>query len=175
MGVADHSADLVLSIFGAMFASDPLAVARELVRVTRRGGRIVMGNWISDDPSFISQVLKISARYAPPPPEGFISPLAWGSEINVRGRFAAAGVLPEQIRCSRETYLFRAPMEPTALIEVLRKFYGPAMNAFEAATKAGTQDVLQRELEALASAHNTSARAHTTVIPATFLKVIVNL
>lgn len=174
-GVADHSVDLVLSMFGAMFASDPLAVARELVRVVHPGGRIVLGNWMSDDPSFISQVLKTSARYAPPPPEGFVSPLAWGSEVNVRGRFAAAGVLPEQIRCSRETYLFRAPMEPAALIAVLRDSYGPVMNAFEAATRAGTEGVLERELEALASAHNTSARADTTVIPASFLKVVVQL
>lgn len=175
VGVADHSMDLVLSIFGAMFAPDPLAVARELVRVTRSGGRIVMGNWISDDPSFISQVLKLSARYSPPPPEGCVSPLAWGCELTVLERFAAAGVLPEQIVCQRETYLFHAPVEPTAFIAVLRNYYGPAMNAFEAATQDGNAHALQRELEALASAHNTSARANTTVIPATYLKVVVSL
>jgi len=173
--IADHSMDLVLSIFGAMFAPDPLAVAREFVRVVRPGGRIVMGNWIADDPSFISQVLKISARFALPPPEGFISPLAWGAEGNVRARFGAAGVAPGQISCARETYLFRAPIEPAAFIAVLRDYYGPAMSAFEAAQQAGNAETLQRELEALASAHNTSARPDTTTIPATFLKVVVSL
>lgn len=174
-GVADHSVDLLLSFFGAMFSPDPLAVAREFVRVVRPGGRIVMGNWIADDPSFISQVLKISARFSLPPPDGFISPLAWGGEANVRTRFGAAGVAPGQIACARETYLFRAPIEPAAFIAVLRDYYGPAMGAFEAAAQAGNADALQRELEALASAHNTSARADTTVIPASFLKVTVSL
>ena len=175
VGVADRSMDLVLSIFGAMFAPDPLAVAREFVRVTRPGGRIVMGNWITDDPSFISQVLKICARFSPSPPQGFISPLAWGCETNVHGRFAAAGVLPERIACSRETYVFRAPIAPEALIAVMRDYYGPAMNAFEAATQAGNVQRLQRELEALANAHNTSTRPDATTIPATFLKVVVSL
>src|SRR5690242_3034000 len=72
-GVADHSFDLVLSVFGAMFAPKPFDVAKEMVRVTKPGGRIVMGNWIPNDAtSFVSQVLKISAAFTPPPPEGFI-------------------------------------------------------------------------------------------------------
>ena len=147
----------------------------EMVRVVRPGGRIVMGNWIADDPSFISQVLKISARFALPPPEGFISPLGWGTEGNVRARFGAAGVAPEQISCARATYLFRAPLEPAAFIAVLRDYYGPAMSAFAAAAQAGNAETLQRELEALASAHNTSARPDTTTIPVTFLQVVVSL
>lgn len=174
-GIADQSVDLVLSLFGAMFSPDPLAVARAFVRVTRPGGRIVMGNWIADDPSFISQVLKICARFSLPPPDGIVSPLAWGGESTVRARFGAAGVPPGQIACARETYLFRAPIEPAAFIAVLRDYYGPAMNAFEAAAQACKDDALQRELEALARAHNTSARPDTTVIPASFLKVTVSL
>ena len=82
-GVSDHSFDLTLSVFGAMFAPKPFDVAREMVRVTRPGGRIVMGNWIPNDPtSFVSQLLKISSSFMPPPPEGFVSPMTWGVEYS---------------------------------------------------------------------------------------------
>ncbi len=77
-GVGDHSFDLTLSVFGAMFAPRPFDVAREMVRVTKPGGRIVMGNWIPNDPTFVSQLLKISSAFMPPPPEGFVSPMTWG-------------------------------------------------------------------------------------------------
>src|SRR6185437_1441571 len=82
-GVADRSFDLSLSIFGAMFAPKPFEVAKEMVRVTRPGGRIVMGNWIPDDPTLVAQILKISSSYTPPPPEGFVSPMTWGIENHV--------------------------------------------------------------------------------------------
>src|SRR6202042_3159931 len=95
--LADESFDLVVSIFGAMFAPKPMEVAREMVRVTRRGGRIVMGNWIPGDPTLVAQILKISSAYTPPPPEGFISPVLWGVESNVIERFTNAGVPKENI------------------------------------------------------------------------------
>src|SRR6516225_10763813 len=88
----DKTFDLVVSIFGAMFAPKPFDVAKEMVRVTRPGGRIVMGNWIPGDPTLVAQVLKISSAYTPPPPEGFISPMTWGVESNVIERFGAAGI-----------------------------------------------------------------------------------
>src|SRR5262245_20385222 len=91
-GLDDHSFDLVVSMFGAMFAPKPFDVAKEMVRVTRPGGRIVMGNWIPGDPTLVAQILRISSAYTPPPPEGFISPMTWGIESNVIERFAAAGV-----------------------------------------------------------------------------------
>jgi SAM-dependent methyltransferase len=91
-GVRDKSFDLVISIFGAMFAPKPFDVAREMVRVTRPGGRIVMGNWIPNDPTLIAQILKISAAYSPPPLEGFISPMGrrgkCGRALCRRGRGA---------------------------------------------------------------------------------------
>jgi ubiquinone/menaquinone biosynthesis C-methylase UbiE len=87
----DHTFDLVVSIFGAMFAPKPFDVAKEMVRVTRPGGRIVMGNWIPNDPTLVAQILKISSSYAPPPPEGFISPMTWGIESNVIERFCRRG------------------------------------------------------------------------------------
>src|SRR5258706_3781329 len=96
-GVPDRSFDLVVSIFGAMFAPKPFDVAREMVRVTRPGGRIIMGNWIPNDPTLVAQILKISSAFTPPPPEGFVSPMTWGIESNVIERFGAAGVPKEKI------------------------------------------------------------------------------
>ena len=76
----DNTFDLVVSVFGAMFAPKPFDVAKEMVRVTRAGGRVVMGNWIPGDPTLVAQILKISSAYSPPPPDGFVSPMAWGVE-----------------------------------------------------------------------------------------------
>lgn len=73
--LADNTFDFVVSIFGAMFAPKPNDVAKEMIRVTKPGGKIVMGNWIPGDPTLVAQILKISASYTPPPPEGFISPM----------------------------------------------------------------------------------------------------
>jgi len=173
--IADHSVDLVVSIFGAMFAPKPFDVAKAFVRVTKPGGRIVMGNWIPNDPTFVAQVLKISAAYSPPPPEGFISPMTWGVEANVIERFAAAGVPTDRISCARDTYTFRAEVAPEAYIDAFRRYYGPTMNAFEAAAQSGKTEALQQELVALAIQQNQSPTAGATVIPATFLKVTVTV
>jgi ubiquinone/menaquinone biosynthesis C-methylase UbiE len=170
----DDSFDLVVSVFGAMFAPRPFDVAREGVRVTRPGGRIVMGNWIPNDPTLVAQLLKISAAYSPPPPEGFISPVTWGVKDNVLERYAAAGISHEQISFSRETYRFVSPAAPTQLVATFRSCYGPTMNAFEAAAAAGRADSLQDELEALFTSQNTSANGGTS-IPATYLRVEVTL
>ena len=169
----DHTFDLVVSIFGAMFAPKPLDVAREMVRVSRPGGRVVMGNWIPNDPTLVAQILKISAAYSPPPPEGFISPMTWGIESNVIERFAAAGVPKEKVAFVRDTYTFNFPGPPSELVDAFRKFYGPTMNAFEAAEKNGRAGDLQKELEALFSSQNKSPSKDTTSIPATFLRVTV--
>src|SRR5271154_2120779 len=127
----DHTFDLVVSMFGAMFAPKPFDVAKEMVRVTRPGGRIVMGNWIPGDPTLVAQILKISASYSPPPPEGFISPVTWGIENNVTERFERAGVPKAGISAVRDTYTFNLPGAPVVLLEAFRKYYGPTMNAFE--------------------------------------------
>jgi len=169
----DQTFDLVVSIFGAMFAPQPLAVAREMVRVTRAGGRIVMGNWIPNDPTLVAQILKISSAYSPPPPEGFISPMTWGIENNVIERFTAAGVARENVSFARDTYIFNFPGAPSEFVALFRKYYGPTMNAFEAAEKNGKGADLQKELEVLFNSQNTSASADSTSIPATFLRVTV--
>src|SRR5437879_5078195 len=101
-GVEDHWFDMTLSVFGAMFAPKPFDVAKEMVRVTKSGGRIVMGNWIPNDPTFVSQVLKISSAFTPPPPEGFISPMTWGVENHIIERFGKAGVPAEKISMVRD-------------------------------------------------------------------------
>lgn len=172
-GLKDESFDLVVSIFGAMFAPKPLDVAKEMVRVTRKGGRIVMGNWIPGDPTLVAQILKISSAYTPPPPEGFISPMLWGVEDNVRERFENAGIAKENISFVRDTFTFSAPYSPTELVSNFKNYYGPTMNAFEAAEKNGKASELQHELEVLFNSQNKSTTANTTSIPATFLKVTV--
>jgi SAM-dependent methyltransferase len=174
-GIADHSFDLVVSIFGAMFASRPLDVARQMVRVARRGGRIIMGNWIPNDPTLVAQILKISSAYTPPPREGFISPMTWGDEGQVVERFAGAGVAAEQISFARQTFTFNVHCAPAEYLATFRTCYGPTMNAFEAADKNGRAADLQRELEDLFNSQNRSQRGDTTSIPATFLQVTVAL
>jgi len=169
----DDSFDLVISIFGAMFAPRPFDVAKELVRVTRPGGRIVMGNWIPNDPTLVAQILKISASYSPPPPEGFVSPMTWGVEDNVIERFVGAGVPEEKISFERDTYTFNFPGAPSELVGQFRRYYGPTMNAFEAAAANGREADLQAELEALFNAQNAHPSEDATSIPATFLRVTV--
>lgn len=172
-GLPDRTFDLSVSIFGAMFAPKPHDVAKELVRVTRPGGRIVMGNWIPNDPTLVAQILKISSAYTPPPPEGFVSPMTWGIENNVIERFSQAGVAAERISFIRDTFTFDFPAAPAALMAEFKEFYGPTMNAFAAAEKNGRAADLQRELEALFNDHNRSPDKNTTSIPATFLRVTV--
>ena len=169
----NHSFDLVVSIFGAMFAPKPFDVAKEMVRVTKPGGRIVMGNWIPNDPTLVAQILKISSSYSPPPPEGFISPMTWGVENNVIERFGSAGVPREKISFVRDTYTFNFPGTPVEFVDAFRRYYGPTMNAFDAAEKSGRADDLKQELEALFTSQNKSTSNSSTSIPATFLRVTV--
>jgi len=169
----DASFDMVVSIFGAMFAPKPFEVAKEMVRVTRPGGKIVMGNWIPGDPTLVAQILKISAANTPPPPEGFISPMLWGVEQQVTDRFVAAGIPPENISFSKESFTFNAPYPPSEFLNKFKRFYGPTMNAFEAAEKLGKTSELEQELEALFISQNQSSDPGKTSIPATYLKVTV--
>jgi SAM-dependent methyltransferase len=174
-GIDDHAFDLTLSVFGAMFAPRPFDVASEMVRVTRPGGRIVMGNWIPNDPTFVSQLLKISASFTPPPPEGFISPMLWGVESHVAERFGQAGVPAEKVSATKDTYYFvSANKGPADFIGLFRRFYGPTMNAFEAAEQSGRAEELHGQLLDLAKAQNKSTN-DGILIPATFLRVTVSV
>jgi SAM-dependent methyltransferase len=171
----DDSFDLTVSLFGAMFAPRPDDVAREMVRVTRPGGRIVMGNWIPGDPTLVAQILRVSSAYSPPPPAGFVSPMTWGVKDTVTERFAAAGVDPDRVTCDETTFTFRHDGSPADFVHVFRTYYGPTMNAFDAAESAGREADLQRELEALFEEQDTSSAPGCTVIPATYLRVVVDL
>jgi len=169
----DRGFDLVMSMFGAMFAPRPFDVAKEMVRVTRPGGRIVMGNWIPNDPTLVAQILKISSAYSPPPPEGFISPMTWGVESNVIDRFGSAGISADRISFAKDTYTFNFPGTSAKFLDLFVKFYGPTMNAFEAAERSGRARDLRQELEALFDRQNKSTRKDFTSIPASFLRVTV--
>jgi len=174
-GIPDQSFDLSVSIFGAMFAPKPFDVAKEMVRVTKPGGRIVMGNWIPGDPTFVSQLLKISSAFTPPPPDGFISPMTWGMDAHVIERFGRMGVAKEKISMVKDTYFFQSPdQSPARFIQLFRNYYGPTMNAFEAAQKTGKSEELHKQLVELAMAQNKNTNGGT-LIPATFLRVTVQL
>jgi SAM-dependent methyltransferase len=174
-GVEDHSFDLTLSVFGAMFAPRPFDVAKEMVRVTKTGGRIVMGNWIPDDPTFVSQLLKVSSAFTPPPPEGFISPMTWGVDAHVVERFGNAGIPRNKIAMMKDTFHFTSPDKtPEHFVDLFRRFYGPTMNAFDAAEKNGKADELHSRLVDLARAQNRSVNGGT-FISATFLRVTVSV
>ena len=172
-GLGDQSFDMVVTIFGAMFAPKPFDVAKEMVRVTKPGGRIVMGNWIPNDPTLVAQILKISSAYSPAPPPGFISPMTWGIESHVVERFAGAGVPAEKVAFARDTYTFNFTGTPAEFVADFRRYYGPTMNAFDAAEKDGRAGDLEKELNALFASQNRSASPSTTAIPATFLRVTV--
>jgi len=173
--LADDRFDLVVSIFGAMFAPRPIDAAKEMVRVTRPGGRIVMGNWIPGDPTLVAQILKICSAYSPPPPDGFVSPMTWGVVDHVVERFTTAGIPEHNIACEPDTFVFEAPASPTEYLTWFRDYYGPTMNAFEAAASNSRADDLFAELDALFNTQNTSSDPNTTAIPATFLRVTVHV
>jgi SAM-dependent methyltransferase len=170
-GIEDDRFDLVLSVFGAMFAPRPEDVAKEMVRVAKPGGRVVMANWIPGDPTLVAQILRISASYSPPPPEGFVSPMLWGDPDQVTARFGGAGVPADQISYDRATWNFEYEGTPAELVGIFRDYYGPTMNAFAAATVAGREDDLRAELDELFTGENRAIDG--TSIAATFLLVNV--
>ncbi len=174
-GIENGSFDRVISVFGAMFAPKPFEVAREMVRVTKPGGRIVMGNWIPGDPTLVAQILKISAAYTPPPPEGFVSPMTWGVPSNVVERFGAAGIAADKISCERDSYVFDFKGSPAQMVDTFRLYYGPTMNAFDAAAQNGKTDALRSELVALFESQNQCKDPEGTLVAATFLRVTVQV
>jgi SAM-dependent methyltransferase len=171
--IADDKFDLVMSVFGAMFAPRPFDVAKEMYRVTKLGGRIFMGNWIPNDPTLVAQILRISSAYSPPPPEGFVSPMTWGVEDHVTERFTAAGVSPDSISFERGTFTFDFAGTPAEYVAAFRDFYGPTMNAFAAAAANGKEKELEAELVELFEKENRSDDPSRTIIPATYLRVTV--
>jgi len=173
-GVPDASFDLTLSVFGAMFAPRPFDVAKEMVRVTKAGGRIVMGNWIPGDPdSYVSQLLKVSAAYSPPPPEGFVSPMTWGVDTHVVERFGKAGVPATSITMTKDRYVFtKSGVTTEQYVDLFARYYGPTMNAVEAARANGKEKAIRDELITLTKAFNKGGAGDIS-IAATFMRVTV--
>lgn len=172
--LADDSFDLVVSVFGAMFAPRPLDVARGMVRVTRPGGRIVMGNWIPGDPTMVAQILKLLAEYGPPPPEGFVPPTAWGVEANVVERFGQAGIPPEAIVMEPAFKEFRLDAPPSGLLEIFMNYFGPMMRVFESLGPGARADELRGKLQAMMERENQAA-AGKTMIRARYLLVTITV
>jgi len=168
----DQTFDVSMSIFGAMFAPKPFDVAKEMVRVTKPGGKIVMGNWIPGDPTFVAQLLKIASAYTPPPPEGFVSPMLWGIEDNVLERFGKVGISKENISCERDTFTFVTSKSPEEYVELFKNYYGPTMNAFDAAESIGKTSDFQKEMLDLVHSQNQNS-SNGVKIDATFLRVTV--
>jgi SAM-dependent methyltransferase len=173
VAVNDGRFDLVLSVFGAMFAPRPDDVAKEMVRVAKPGGRIVMGNWIPDDPTLVAQILRIAATYSPPPPDGFVSPMAWGVEDEVLERFGAAGIAADQISFDHASWDFEYDGTPEEMVSNFADYYGPTMNAFAAAAADDREGLLRAELDALFASQNQAIDG--TSIAATFLLVNVSV
>jgi hypothetical protein len=138
-------------------------------------GTNALTNIITALPTLVAQILKISSAYSPAPPEGFVSPMTWGVEDNVRERFGRAGVPVERVAFERDTFTFRFPGATAELVDTFRRYYGPTMNAFDAAAQNGRADALQHDLETLFASQNTTGRRDSTTIPATFLRVTVSV
>ena len=131
-----------------------------------------MGNWIPNDPTLVEQILRISSAYSPPPPEGFISPMTWGSQEQATQRFGQAGVPADRILRTGHLHV-QLPAPASELLAAFRTYYGPTMNAYEAASASGREEDLHGELEALFNEQNASPSENATSIPATFLRVSV--
>ena len=160
----DASFDVVVSMFGAMFAPRPELVSSEFVRVCRPGGRIAMANWTSE--GFIGQMFKTTAKHVPPPPT-MPSPLKWGDEQTVRERLQD-GV--SDLQLTRRMCHFRYPFPPADVVEFFRTYYGPTQRAF-AALDDNAQAALRADLTELWSASN-QAKDNTTSVDGEYLEVV---
>ncbi len=162
---ADASFDVVVSMFGAMFAPRPQLVAAELVRVCRPGGRIAMANWTPG--GFAGQMFKAVGKHVPPPP-GVPSPLEWGDDAIVRQRLRAG---LSDLRTVKRICQIKYPLAPGEVVELFRRYFGPVHQAFAALDDDG-QAALRRDLEQVWSAHNRAAGTGATEVDAEYLEVI---
>ena len=159
----DGSFDVVMTMFGAMFAPRPDVTASELKRVTKPGGLIAMANWTPE--AFTGQMFKTGAKHVPPPP-GMPSPVLWGSEDTVRERFAE-GIADLQL--TRRKILFQYPFGPAEVVEHFRKYFGPTQKQFEMLDEAG-QAALRSDLTGLWESSN-QATDGTTRVESEYLEV----
>lgn len=152
----DGAFDVVVSLIGAMFAPRPDAVASELIRVCRSGGRIVMANWTPE--GHVGQMFKIIGKHVPPPPL-MVSPIKWGDEAIARDRLGqgTAGV-----QSVKRLYPMRYPFGPAEVADFFFDYYGPTLRA-KAALDAAGQQALRDELVALWTVNNRATDGSTSV------------
>jgi ubiquinone/menaquinone biosynthesis C-methylase UbiE len=160
----DASFDLVVTIFGAMFAPRPELVASELKRVTRPGGRVVMGNWTPT--GFAGLSFKLNSKYVPPPP-GMAPPVLWGDEKTARERLGDGF---SQLEMTRRIGEMKYPMNEAQVVELFRQYFGPTQRTFEALDAAG-QAAFRADLEALWKEHN-RAKDGSVCVESEFLEII---
>lgn len=170
--IPDNSYDLAFSQFGAMFCPRPVDAARELYRVAR--DQVIMHNWIPGDETFVTQQLMLFARYGPPPPPGFVRPILWGDKKTVLERFAEAANVPEEdIQFEKKTYwIMDEKVSMEEFIDILIRYVGPAIDAYEAATQNGKKDEFVKEFLDLGKRCN-KATDGTIKIQADYLRVTV--
>jgi SAM-dependent methyltransferase len=164
MPYPDKSFDVVVSMYGVMFAPQPTRVVSELGRVLRPGGIIAMANWAPD--GFIGKMFGVFAQHLPPP-VGIPSPLLWGDEGVVRARLAG---LSERLHFTRRTARMCFPFDPSGTVDFFRRYYGPTQRAFQALDAAG-QAALERDLVQLQTRHNISTRTDETETPSDYLEI----
>jgi SAM-dependent methyltransferase len=154
--------EVVVSMFGAMFAPRPEVVASELVRVCRPGGLIAMGNWTPQ--GFVGQMFKITSRHAPPPP-GMPAPALWGDEKIVTERLGAK----THLKMTKQHLPFDYPFPPSDAVAFFRKYFGPTQMTFARLDEAG-QKALAADLTEHWTQNNKGDPNHT-VIKAEYLEV----
>lgn len=163
--LADGQFDLVVSMFGVMFAPRPHLVAAELLRVTKPGGQVALANWTPE--GFLGKMFTVFKAHLPPGPAGVPSPMGWGDEPTVRLRLQAFA----EVRLSRRIALMRYPFPPAEVVEFFRQYYGPTQRAF-ALLDAPAQARLRKDLVDLQTAHNVAKTRNTTEVAAEYLEVI---
>ena len=160
----DAQFDLVMSMFGAMFAPCPERVASELARVCRHGGTIAMANWTPE--GFVGKMFSLTSRYVPPP-EGIPAPVLWGSEKVVRERLEAYA---PKIQTARRAITFDYPFPPRDVVQFFREYFGPTQMAFSRLDAAG-QSALAADMEKLWSEYNKGEKGRT-LVSGEYLEVI---
>jgi SAM-dependent methyltransferase len=159
----DAQFDLVMTMFGAMFAPRPERVASELARVCRPGGMIAMANWTPE--GFIGKMFSLTSRYAPPP-EGIPAPILWGNEKVVSERL---GPYAPKAQTTRGTITFDYPSPPRQVVQFFRDYYGPTQMAFSKLDAEG-QSALAADMEKLWNEHN-QGDSGRTFVSAEYLEV----
>lgn len=162
---ADASFDVVVSMYGVMFAPRPDVVASELLRVTRPGGLVALANWTPE--GFIGKMFDVFQRHLPPPPPGIPSTMLWGHEPTVHDRLKAFG----EVRCTRRIARMAYPFPPAETVEFFRQYYGPTLKAF-ATLDESRQQALRSDLVTLQARHNTAAHPSHTEALAEYLEVV---